>query len=116
MKVELPKGRYVLAVSGGVDSMVLLHHLANSQKLIANSKNKSSSHQLPANGYELIVAHFNHGIRPDSSKDEQLVKKTAKKYNLPFETGYGKLGPNASEEQARKTRYKFLNKVKKKYQ
>jgi tRNA(Ile)-lysidine synthase len=94
MKVSVPNGRYVLAVSGGVDSMVLLDMLASQP------------------GIGLVVAHFNHGIRPGSSKDQELVAETAKKYGLNFEVGYGKLGANASEAQARAARYEFLNGVK----
>ncbi len=101
MNLKLPRGKYVVAVSGGVDSMALLHMLV--QKRQQKAKNK------------LIVAHFNHGIRPNAQKDEELVKKTAQKYNLPFEVGYGHLGPGVNEEQARKARYKFLNEVKQKY-
>ncbi len=97
MKIDLASGRYILAVSGGVDSMTLLDILAKKA------------------GLELIVAHFNHGIRADSAKDEQLVRKTAQKYSLAFEVGYGHLGKDASEETARQVRYEFLDKVKKKY-
>ena len=94
MKVYIPKGKYVVAVSGGVDSMVLLDILAN---------------------FQLIVAHFNHGIRPDSKEDEEFVRKKAEGYQLPFEVGYGKLGPKASEDHARNARYKFLNQIRRKY-
>ena len=66
-------------------------------------------------GTDLIVAHFNHGIRSDSKKDEELVEQTAEKLHLAFEVGYGNLGSAASEEQAREARYDFLNKVKKKH-
>jgi len=52
MRIDLAPGRYIAAVSGGVDSMVLLDLLSNLPKV------------------EIIVAHFNHGIRPDSRKDE----------------------------------------------
>lgn len=97
MKINLANGRYVLAVSGGVDSMALLDILAKKP------------------GLELIVAHFNHGIRADSAKDEQLVRKIAQKYVLAFEVGYGHLGKQASEETARQVRYEFLNKLKGKY-
>lgn len=98
MKVELPRGKYVVAVSGGVDSMTLLDLLAKQR------------------GLELIVAHFNHGIRPDSTQDEQFVRQEAESYQLTFEVGYGRLGPGASEEQARAARYNFLKGVKQKYQ
>src|SRR5438270_2251525 len=97
MKVNVPPGRYVLAVSGGVDSMVLLDLLA----------------KLP--GLELVVAHFNHGIRPESVNDEELVANRAKRLNLPLELGYASLGQGASEATARQARYQFLEAVQKKY-
>ena len=97
MKIDVPAGRYIVAVSGGVDSMVLLDLLSKADSL------------------ELIVAHFNHGIRTDAQKDEQLVEKVVLKLDLPLEIGRAKLGPSASEEQARKARYDFLRKVQKNY-
>lgn len=96
MKVNLPKGKYIVAVSGGVDSMVLLELLSKQ-------------------GIDLVVAHFDHGIRPDSHKDEELVRQVAKRNELPFEASKGRLGAKASEEQARDARYEFLNAVKSKY-
>ena len=81
--------------------MVLLDILTNSQ--------------LPTTSYQLVVAHFNHGIRADAEKDEKLVRQAAESYGLAFEAGYGELGPGASEEKARKARYDFLNKTKRKY-
>lgn len=94
MKIsKLPKGRYVVAVSGGVDSVVLLHLL----------------HQQPQ--LELVVAHFNHGIREDSDEDEVLVAKLASQYNLPFVSERGQLGANTSEAVAREARYQFLDRV-----
>lgn len=92
--MTLPKGKYVLAVSGGVDSVSLLHAF----------KDVPSA--------ELVVAHYDHGIRPDSAEDRKFVKALAEKYGLPFVYEEGKLGPGASEEAARKARYKFLLKVK----
>jgi tRNA(Ile)-lysidine synthase len=64
---------------------------------------------------ELVVAHFNHGIRPDSSWDEELVVRTAKSHSMPIEVGYGELGVNTSEETARIKRYEFLTSLKTKY-
>lgn len=106
----------MVAVSGGVDSMVLLDRLAKqatSHKPRASSRKKSS--QLRTTDYRLIVAHFNHGIREDSGKDEKLVVEAGKKYGLPVEVGRAKLGKNASEEQARAARYEFLRRVKEKH-
>lgn len=96
--LNVKPGKYIVAVSGGVDSMVMLNLLVKQAKSL-----------------ELVVAHFDHGIRHDSHLDRALVERTAKKYQLPFELSLGKLGAGASEEQARTARYKFLNLVKQKY-
>lgn len=64
---------------------------------------------------ELVVAHFNHGIRPDSHKDEDLVRAVAAGYGLLFETARGRLGKQASEETARSARYAFLKATAKKH-
>jgi tRNA(Ile)-lysidine synthetase-like protein len=94
MDVLFPKpGKYVVAVSGGVDSMALLDVLAKRP------------------GLELVVAHFDHGIRPDSPLDSQLVTKIANRHGLKFVSHEGKLGPGTSEAVARDARYKFLKKV-----
>ncbi len=97
MKIDIEPGKYVLAVSGGVDSMTLL-------KILSEKK-----------GVELIVAHFDHGIREDSYLDAALVRQEAEKLKLPFELGEGRLGKTASEDQARQARYKFLEEIRKKY-
>jgi tRNA(Ile)-lysidine synthase len=89
--------KYVLAVSGGVDSIVLLDLLVRQSDI------------------EIIVAHFDHGIRDDSAKDALFVANLARKYNLPFETRREELGKNVSEETARSRRYEFLRAVARKY-
>jgi tRNA(Ile)-lysidine synthetase-like protein len=94
MKIDLRPGRYVVAVSGGVDSVVLLHALA----------------QQP--GLKLTVAHFDHGIREDSAEDRKHVRALAKHYGLPFVYHAGNLGPGTSEASAREARYKFLHHVR----
>ncbi len=88
---------YVVAVSGGVDSVVLLDMLA----------------QIP--GHEIIVAHFDHGIRDDSADDAHFVAGLAAEYGFPFETHREELGPTASEEKARNRRYLFLRNIAEKY-
>jgi tRNA(Ile)-lysidine synthase len=94
-KLIIPDGgKYVVAVSGGVDSMALLHLI---------SKNKNTN---------IIVAHFDHGIRLDSNEDLQLVKEISENYGFIFESEQGNLGSQASEATARSARYNFLNKVK----
>ena len=82
--------KYVVAVSGGVDSVVLLDILVKSSQ------------------YGLVVAHFDHGIRDDSADDARFVKGLADSYGLPFEMRREELGANASEELARTRRYEFL--------
>lgn len=90
--------KYIVAVSGGVDSVSLLDMMA----------------QLPNN--ELIVAHFDHGIRDDSASDAAFVEELAGSYGLPFEVRREVLGPEASEEKARARRYAFLRELAGKYQ
>lgn len=101
---------FVIAVSGGVDSMVLLDALINNRlsELVPN-------YQLPTTNYQLIVAHFDHGIRADSGEDEELVREAAQKNKLIYEHQRVQLGENTSEETARTARYNFLRQVCKKY-
>lgn len=85
--------KYVVAVSGGVDSVVLLH------KLVQQGE------------HELIVAHFDHGIRDDSADDARFVQSLSESYGLSFVTEREELGVNASEDRARTRRYSFLRQV-----
>jgi tRNA(Ile)-lysidine synthase len=66
-------------------------------------------------GVNLVVTHFNHGIRTDSYLDEALVRRRAEGRGLIFEAGYGHLGPTAGEAAAREARYNFLNAVKRQH-
>lgn len=59
-------------------------------------------------GVQIVVAHFDHGIRADSYLDREFVQLQAKQYKLPFVFDEGRLGVAASEAMARKARYKFL--------
>lgn len=90
--------KYILAVSGGVDSVVLLD-------MLAQLRHEKSS-------LELVVAHVDHGIRPDSDADAWHVATLAKRYELPYEVTYLGLGRGASEDLARQERYKWLREVK----
>lgn len=95
--VSVPAGTYIIAVSGGVDSAVLLDLLAKDTDL------------------KLIVAHFDHGIREDSALDAEFVQSLAVQYGLPFESERVELGPNAGELEARNKRYDFLRRIFNKY-
>jgi tRNA(Ile)-lysidine synthase len=88
--VKLAKGKYILAVSGGVDSMVLLDLLRQQT------------------GVELVVAHVNHGMRADAHKDEELVRSVCMSHNIMYVATQLTLGAGASEETARNARYNFL--------
>ena len=94
MKIDLQPGTYIIAGSGGVDSMVLLDILRQKK------------------GVNLIVAHYDHGIRPESAIDRQLVAQVASQHGLSFVYDNGSLGAGASEDKARIARYKFLESVK----
>ncbi|HXG48077.1 MAG TPA: tRNA lysidine(34) synthetase TilS, partial [Methylomirabilota bacterium] len=98
---ELADGQRILvAVSGGLDSQVLLHLL----------------HRLaPARGWRLVVAHFHHGLRGRASDaDEALVRRTAEQLRLPCLVGHGQVRKLADEEglsvemAARRLRHDFL--------
>lgn len=92
MDVVMPTpGRYVVAVSGGVDSMVILDILSHDP------------------GLELIVAHVDHGIRPDSNEDLELVKSIAKHKGMSFVYTQLNLSSETSEAKAREKRYEFLH-------
>lgn len=86
----------VVAVSGGVDSVVLLHKLLGA-------------------GDKLVVAHVDHGIRDDSGDDARFVEGLARLYGLEFEGLKLSLGSNASEDLARQKRYDFLLDVAKRH-
>ena len=84
--------RYIIAVSGGIDSVVLLDLMSRTEK-------------------DLVVAHFDHGIREDSASDARFVEALADRYKIQFVCRREKLGADASEELARQRRYEFLRGV-----
>ena len=78
----------ILAVSGGVDSMVLLDIFKNDA--------------------DILVAHFNHGTRASADEDEAFVRRRCEELGVDVVVGHAKLGEKSSEEEARKARYDFL--------
>jgi len=87
----------ILAVSGGIDSMVLLERFFRDDP------------------EDIVVAHFNHGTRTSADLDEQFVFSRCKELKVPFETMKVMLGEGVSEELARQKRYDFLYHVANKY-
>ena len=60
---------------------------------------------------DLVVAHYNHKMRPSSDDDARFVRKWAEKFDVPFYTAAAEPGEIKSEEQARALRYEFLRNV-----
>jgi tRNA(Ile)-lysidine synthase len=90
----------LVAVSGGLDSIVLLHLLYELSE---------------ANGWKVNIAHFNHQLRGRSSDaDEKLVERTAAKLNCNFISERGEVKKFAKsnrisiEMAARTLRHEFL--------
>lgn len=88
--------KIILAVSGGVDSMVTLD-------MICRSKNYSSG--------DIIIAHFDHGTRPSSQLDAEFVERKAREYGVEFRLEKGELGEDVDEATARAARYDFLHSI-----
>src|SRR5512134_1406136 len=85
----------IAGVSGGPDSLCLMSVLRRA-------------------GYHVIVAHFNHKLRPDADADANVVEQTAARLNLAsvVENGdvreFADAGKLSIEEAARIMRYRFL--------
>jgi tRNA(Ile)-lysidine synthase len=91
--LSLPPGQALVAVSGGPDSVALLDLLVRSRD---------------AHGLDLVVAHVDHGIHPESPLVAEQVRALAESYDLPVHIGQLALGPGAGETEARIERYAWL--------
>jgi tRNA(Ile)-lysidine synthase len=94
-----PEEKVLLAVSGGMDSAVLLHLFAEA-------------------GFSFGVAHCNFGLRgEESDADEAFVKKLAKKYKVPVYTEQFETAAFAEREKisiqmaARALRYEWFEQL-----
>ena len=92
------------AVSGGLDSMCLLHLLATWGR---------------ERNLNVAAAHFNHQLRgAESDRDERFVRDWCDAHAIPFVSGRGDVRALAArkglslEEAAREARYAFLNQQK----
>jgi tRNA(Ile)-lysidine synthase len=94
----------ILAVSGGHDSMALLHGAAHAC-------------QTDAVAWRLTVAHLDHALRPDSAADATFVADAAAALGLPAELRRVDVARLAAaegrslEDAGREARYRFLAEV-----
>ncbi|MCX7386393.1 MAG: hypothetical protein NTX48_06975, partial [Planctomycetales bacterium] len=91
----------LLAVSGGRDSMALLHGMARLRGIL----------KIP----QIVVAHLDHGLRGEAGRhDAELVRAVCKALDVPIVIagcGAGQLelaSRGSLEEAARIARYEFL--------
>jgi tRNA(Ile)-lysidine synthase len=95
--------KFVLAISGGVDSMVLLNLFLQTN-------------------HNFCVCHVNHNIRSDSHKDESLIRSICERNNIPFflksidVEQYCRDNKVSTELGAREIRYTFFQTIMDKYQ
>lgn len=87
----------IVALSGGIDSMVLFDILS----------------QLSNN---LVIAHVNHNKRPESIEEYNFIKNMAKEKRIPFE-GYSITNTNSTNfhHDSRLQRYDFFRAIAQKY-
>ncbi|MBC1575406.1 hypoxanthine phosphoribosyltransferase [Listeria booriae] len=100
------KDQLLVGVSGGADSMALLHFLIQTAIVPRHA---------------ITVAHINHGLRAESVDEEQLVADVCDTYGIRFETTQLDIRHLAEqektgiEETARKYRYTFFRGLMRKY-
>ena len=91
----------MIAVSGGPDSVALLRAMQVVKTEVGGPG-------------RLIVAHFNHRLRPEADDDARFVAALAGQLNLPFEQGAAEVANLAAqrgdgvEAAARQARYHFF--------
>jgi len=95
--------KILLAVSGGIDSMVMAHLFLKS-------------------GYETGIAHCNFSLRStESDMDEDMVRQYALSRNIPFHTitfktkSYSKKNGLSVQMAARELRYEWFEEIRKEY-
>lgn len=86
--------KVLIAVSGGVDSMNLLHFLHFYQEKL---------------GIEIAIAHVNHKQRKESEEEEVYLRKWSKEHDIPIFISHFK--GEFSENKAREFRYRFFSDV-----
>ncbi len=95
-------GRVVVAVSGGADSVCLLHILGQIRGEL---------------GLDLHAAHLNHGLQPQAEAHAHYVARLCRRLGVPLVVGARDVGGYRTErrlsleEAARQVRYAFLSEV-----
>ena len=99
-----PQSTIVAAVSGGPDSIALLHIL------------KSLEEELKLN---LLAAHVNHKLRPEADEEEELVRRVCAGWQISLRTVSADIKSLAEqsgktiEETGRDFRYDYLDRLRK---
>ena len=101
-KILKPGEKIIVGVSGGPDSVALLHGLY------------ALRHDF---GVSLHVAHLNHGIRKGALRDQKFVERLCSQLEIPCTTKEFHLNKKRQslEEAAREKRFRFLSRVAKKH-
>lgn len=92
--------RVIVAVSGGPDSMALLHML----KAMAGEME-----------FELVAAHINHGLRAEAAEEQRFVAEQCRCWNVSCYTEeinvreLARQSKTSLEDAGRIARYRFLN-------
>src|SRR5664280_575428 len=98
--IIIPGDKILLAVSGGIDSMVMAHLFHNMH-------------------YNIGIAHCNFSLRgSESDKDEEMVRKYASDNNIPFHTTrfetklFAKKNKLSVQMAARELRYNWFEEIR----
>jgi tRNA(Ile)-lysidine synthase len=86
--------KLALALSGGIDSMVLYHLLRTVFKDTFD---------------ELLLLHVNHGVRDDSEKEEAYLRHMAEKDGFLLKVCHLNMSGHFTQNDARNARYQFFD-------
>lgn len=93
-EIDASAERYLLCVSGGVDSMFMLDFFARQCRR------------------PFRVGHFNHGLRPSAAAEEEMVRELCAERGVGFISGHGDAeamnAASSLEAEARRQRYAFF--------
>ncbi len=96
--------RVLLGISGGPDSVALLHTLFRLKKRLK---------------FSLFLCHLNHCLRKEAGEESHFVKELANSYSLPVtiaKRNVSKIKGPSLEEKAREARYRFFARIAQEYQ